>query len=490
MNREIKDINDEFIVSVYCGPQPPIEVKGVSYPDRVTEEQFKLLKDLGVNLSYGQCDIMNSPTEPYAFKALEICSKIGMGYLVKDQISREYCSLGNPFKGKTYRDYRTLTEEEKVEIDERFKNSILRYKDYPSFKGIIFVDEPGTEMFDGISRASKVFHEVYPEKVFLVNQYPYNTNRRDYQFAVWQDDGKTELRKEFEFILDKTKSSYDGFYVHNNVQKYEIFLDEFFSKVDTNVYSWDLYAFRDWFGYNTLVMRGIYEMPLIAQKFCEKYGLNFWIFLQCGGLWDAHAKVTTFAEVQLSVSLAMALGAKGIQLYTGCFPNDCLPKRAERSGVIDEYGNTTNQYDFYKCAFRQLKAVQKYIVSSNFTGVITEGTYYDRTPDVEGLKALDVTDIYKGKFPIYGNHEKTTPYKDIAKVTADYQVLVSCFEKDGKRAYMVVNTSPVVSTTATIEFDAERKIKLVQAGESYDYVVDKVTITNLPAGENCLIVIE
>ena len=237
-------------------------------------------------------------------------------------------------------------------------------------------------------------------------------------------------------------------------------------------------------------MRGLYEIPLIAQKFCEKYGMKFWMFLQCGGLWDDHAKVTTFAEVQLSVSIAMALGAKGIQLYTGCFPNDCLPKVVERSGVIDEYGNTTNQYDFYKYAIRQLKAVQKYIVSSNFKGVITSGTYYDRTPDVEELKQLDVTDIYKGKFPIYGNHEKTVPYKDIAKVTADYQVLVSCFEKDDKRAYLVVNTSPVVATTATIELDKEHKIKLVQAGDSCDYVMDKITITNLPAGENCLLVIE
>ena len=79
---------------------------------------------------------------------------------------------------------------------------------------------------------------------------------------------------------------------------------------------------------------------------------------------------------------------------------------------------------------------------------------------------------------------------DILKVVADYQVMVSCFEKDGKRVYLVVNTSPVVSTTATIEFDVEYKIKLVQAGDSCDCVMDKITITNLPAGENCLLVIE
>lgn len=486
----MQELNNEYIVSVYCGPQPPIEIDGVLYPDRIKEEQFLLLKDLGVNLSYGQCDIMNSPTELYAFKALEICDKVGMGYLVKDQISREYCSLGKEFKGYKYKDYRTLTEAEKIDLDERFRQSILRYSNYKSFKGIIFVDEPGTEMFDGIQRAYSVFKSVYPDKVFLVNLYPYNTNSRDFQFAVWQDDGKAELREELQFKVDKTRSNYDGFYVHNIIKKYKIYLDEFFSKVKTSIFSWDLYPFRDWYGYNTLVMRGLYEIPLIAKEFCEKYDLKYWMFLQCGGLWDAHAKVTTFADVQLSVSLAMALGAKGIQLYTGCFPNDCLPKKTERSGVIDEFGRTTNQYDFYRYAIRQLKAVEKYIISANLTGVIMSGEYYDRTPSVEKLKELDVTDIYKGKFPIYGDYENTTPYKEIVEVIADYQVLVSCFEKDGKSLYMIVNTSPVVFTSTTINFNSNYNVKLIQAGETMCLESNHIDIRNLPAGENVLVVFE
>ena len=108
-------MKNKFVVSVYCGPQPPINVDGKQYPDRMVKEQFELLKDLGVNTVYGQCDIMNLETEVYAFRALEICDELGMDYFVKDLISREYCSLGEKMFNKYhFKDFRNLTEEEKV----------------------------------------------------------------------------------------------------------------------------------------------------------------------------------------------------------------------------------------------------------------------------------------------------------------------------------------------------------------------------------------
>ena len=481
-------MGNKFLISVYCGPQPPIEVDGIKYPNKIVKDQYQLLKDLGINTIYGQCDIMNTETEEYAFRALTICCELEIDYFVKDLIAREYCSLGEKmFKKYQFKDFRKLTESEKKELDERFKSSILRYGKYKSFKGIIFVDEPGMEMFEGISRACEVFKSVYPDKIFLVNHYPYNTNQRDYQFSVWQDNGKDPLRKELEFKLDKNKASYDGFYMHNNVEKYEFFINDFFSRVDTNVFSYDLYPFRDWYGYETLVMRGIYEMPLIANELCKKYNLEYWQFLQCGGLWDDHAKVTTFADVQLSVSLAMALGAKGMQLYTGCFPNDCLPRVKEISGVIDEYGNITNQYNFYRYAFRQAKAIECYLVPAVLKKVILDGEYYDKTPDVEGLKALDVSDIYKGKFPIYGNYE-TRQYNELVSVESDYQVLVSCFELNGKSLFMVVNTSPLITSSAKLNFDKERELVIIQGGCTFKINTKSFKIRNLPAGENLLII--
>ncbi len=480
-------MDNKFVISVYCGPQPPIKVNGVEYPDRVVREQYQLLKDLGVNTVYGQCDIMNTETEEYAFRSLEICGDLGIDYFVKDLISREYCSLGEPmFKKYQFRDYRLLSEQDRLELDERFKQSILRYGKYSSFKGIIFVDEPGEEMFDGIARANKVFKSIYPDKIFLVNHLPYNTYSRQYQFSGWQDNHNNDIKDVFDFKIDYEKLIYDGFYSHNNISRYEYFLDSYFTKVQSEVYSYDLYPFRDWYGYDTLVMRGLYEMPLIANEYCKKYNLQYWQFLQCGGLWDDHAKVTTFADAQLSVSLAMALGAKGLQLYTGCFPNDCLPRTKEISGVIDEYGKITNQYDFYRYAFRQAKAIEEYIVSATLKKVIVEGEYYYKTPDVKELKELDVTDIYKGKFPPYGDYE-VKEYKELKSVQADYQVLVSCFDLGEKSLFLVVNTSPLIAASALLKFDKEYKFTIIQNGNKTEIIDSELKIRNLPAGENLLI---
>ena len=105
-----KKLQDEIVITTYCGPQPPCNVDGVDYPDRVTLEQYKLLKDNGLNMVFGHEDLMNSPCEHLAFRALDICQELGLAYMVRDKITEEYFSLGTRHK-----DFRKLTEEEKLE---------------------------------------------------------------------------------------------------------------------------------------------------------------------------------------------------------------------------------------------------------------------------------------------------------------------------------------------------------------------------------------
>ena len=54
---------DEILIMPYCAPQPEYTYKGEYFPSRITEEQFKLLKDCGINMVMGHEDMMNSPTE-------------------------------------------------------------------------------------------------------------------------------------------------------------------------------------------------------------------------------------------------------------------------------------------------------------------------------------------------------------------------------------------------------------------------------------------
>ena len=483
-------MTDKYIISTYCSPQPPLVVDEVRYDNRVTLRQYSLLKELGVNLAYGQTDIMNSDTEHYAFDALEICGELDMGYLVKDLIAREYCSLGETmFKRYKFADFRKLNEQQRGELDKRFEVSLRRYGKYKAFKGIIFVDEPGSEMFEGIARAKKVFDKVYPDKIFLVNLLPYYSYDYLFQFGFQESlKEKEQIKKEYVFQRDYDRIKYDGFYWDNNIERYEYHIKQFFDTVKPSIYSYDAYPFFVHHGMNTLVHKVLYEMPQIAHIFCNRLKMDFWIFLQCGGRWsgDEHTKVTNFADVQLSVSMAMACGAKAMQLYTGCYSNDCLPNNGEISGVIDEFGNVTNQYDFYRYAFRQSKAVERYLVPAKLEGMILSGEYFDQTASVEEMKRLEIGDIYKGKLPEYAGYEISS-YKELSCVKANYQCLVSCFELRGNSVFLVVNTSPVIAADIVLNFDKSYEFKLIQAGGESRCQGDTVTIKSLPAGENVLV---
>ena len=479
-----------FIISVYCGPQPPIEINGIKYPDRITEDQFLLLKDLGVTMVYGQCDIMNTETEEYAFRSLDICEKLGLDYLVKDLISREYCSLGEPMFGKyLFKDYRKLSEDERRELDIRFENSLNRYKNKKAFKGIIFVDEPGAEMFAGIARAKRVFDRVCKGKIFLVNHQHHCCDPAFYQFGGWQIKKDENISDEYKFVQDRTRFKYDGFFKDNALSRYENFIEKYFDTVKSEIFSYDIYPFIEYRGlYAT--NKALYELPQLAKKICDKYGLTYWNFLQCGGKWDGLAKVTNFAEVQLSVSVAMATGAKGLEIYTGCFPNDCLPKTKEESGVIDEFGRTTEQYDYYRAALCQAKAAEKYIDPAELKGIVVNGEYYDGNPSVEVLRdEYEMNDIYKGKLPVFSDYE-LKEYEELKEVISETQVIVSCFVRNGKSVFMVVNTSTVIATRVKLVFDGETEYIRVQNGRAAKGRGASVEEISLPAGENFVIAIE
>ena len=67
MNYVEQIFRDEIVISPYCGPQPVYQRGETTYPDRICEEQFRLLKNCGINVVFGHEDLMNTPTEDKAF---------------------------------------------------------------------------------------------------------------------------------------------------------------------------------------------------------------------------------------------------------------------------------------------------------------------------------------------------------------------------------------------------------------------------------------
>ena len=475
MNYVEQIFRDEIVISPYCGPQPVYRRGETTYPDRICEEQFRLLKNCGINVVFGHEDLMNTPTEDKAFEAMDICQKLGMGYMVRDVLSYEYCSDG---ADKTH--YSSLTEEQKQELDQRYEVSLLRYKDHPAFAGVMFIDEPGESSFEGIARGKAVFDRVCPGKAFYVNLFPYYISAYAYQYG--REQGGTYVDPLYTPL------------VYSNLDRYKVHLDRFLKTVDPAFVSFDAYPFVGRKEAENAIHRSLWDMTQYVAYICAQQGRDYWHVLQCGGRWcnDWNTRITTAADVCLQVSVALGYGAKTLQLYPGCFPNCCIGG-IEHSSLIDEWGNLTEQYPLFQYAFMQVKAIQKHLVHAKLKGMIVSNSpYFGLLPSKEKIKEVLGRDkngemeIFDGQLCPDGNIQ-VSEYKQLKKVESTSQCIVSCFENEEETVYFLWNNSAYAASDVTLTFDDDYIYEHTQRTVTDTSEGKTLTIHALPAGENVLI---
>ncbi len=466
---------DEILIMPYCSPQPAYTYQGEIFPNRITLEQYELLKSCGMNMSMGHEDMMNSPTEHLAFEALDICEKLGMKYLVKDYLFYEYYGTRNGNKH-----YSLKTPQEREDLDRRLEESLKRYKDHPAFGGVLFVDEVGLAGMEGVRRGMEVFNRVCPDKIFLSTLFPMYSSPKCYQHG-WAD-----LDMEFdERILP---------YKQENIDRFKFYFENYLNIVDPHILNYDLYPFAQTAGAENMVHRGMYDMTQYITGEARRLGKEYWHTLQVGGRWcdDKRIRITSMGEVNLGVSVALAYGAKALILYTGCFPNCCYGS-IEHSGVIDMHGNITEQYPLYQYAFMQVKAIQKYLVNADLKAmVLSDSPYFGLMPEQSVIDEIENRDLgagkalFVGEFHRYGNI-MTDSHQALKKVESTSQVIVSCFENAGETVYFLFNNSPYVATDVTLTFDDAYIYEHIQRTVTDKSEGKEMKIYALPAGENVLI---
>ena len=472
----IKEVmQNEILIAPYCGPMTAYIKDGVHYPNRIIQEQYQLLKDCGVNVVYGNQERMNTPTEDQVFEALDICEKLGLVYFVLDQITYEYC--GRNEQGKLYTQF---TEAEKKCLDRRFEESLRKYKDHPAFGGILFVDEPGSASFPGIRAGKEVFDRVCPGKRFYVNLYPMYISPQQYQYGWTRVTGETDPEYEP--------------YKQTNLERYKHYFKQYMEIVDPDMVSFDAYPFMVVREANNAVHRALWDMTQYVSAECRKRGIEYWHFLQVGGRFvgGEQQRITTMGDVSLGISVALGYGAKALELYTGCFPNLCIGSR-EHSGLIDAFGNITEQYPMHQYAFMQVKAIEKYLVHAKLVAqLVSDAPYYGLLPSHEEIRRMEDLDkgagdcIFDGTFLPDGNIQ-VSEYGALKGITSTSQCIVSCFEKDGETFYFLWNNSPYAASDVTLHFDDEYVYECTQRTVIDRYEGKDLTIHALPAGENVLV---
>ena len=476
MNYTDKTLNDEIIISVFCSPEGAFIKNGVEYPNRINEEQYKLLKDCGINVIYSHEIFVDRPESvAELFKSLDICEKLGLIFFVRDAITYQYC-----WKHEGEKLYRELTDEQKADLDARFEANLRIYKDHPAFGGVLFADEPGSANFEAIKAGKAVFDRVCPGKRFYTNLFPKYSSSERLQYGVGFHDGPID--PEYEIL------------VHTNLERFQHHFTQFMDIVDPDIVSCDAYTYWDIGGIANTVHRAQWDMTQYVSDECRKHNKEYWHFLQVGGRFDgeSHLRITNFGEVNLGVSIALGYGARALELFTGCSPN-CFQQTGSHDGIIDGFGNRTEQYPMYQYAFMQVKTIEKYLVHAKLKAqVVSDAPYFGLLPDAKVIRAVEDQwkgagdTIFDGTFLPDGNIQ-VAEYGALKGVTSTSQCIVSCFEKNGETVYFLWTTSPYAASELTVLFDDEYVYECTQRTVTDRYEGKDLTIHALPAGENALI---
>ena len=460
-----------FPTAVYCSPQSACEFGGVRYPNRITQQQYDLLAEAGVNLFFGQSEVVGTRTEKDVSAALDCAARAGAGYLARFSEALEYCSLGE----RGFPDYRKLSPAGRQSLDDRFARSLEKYANHSAFYGICFRDEPGTEMFRGIAAAKKIFEKVCGNKFFYLNMFPYYISAEHFEFG---GPGVAQSTRK-EFATDRT-----------NIERYKTYVEEYLDVVAPEIFSYDAYPFLTLGeGAETGVHEVLYDIPGYLAELERKRGIPFWMFLQQGGRWegDPTVRIPNSAEHRLQFNVALAYGVKGLQLFPGCYPNDWLHDNMCRAGLVDRLGNPTLFYAYFKREMRQVKLAGPELMGAERTGVMLSGDFYGLLPERSVLEKVPFQEcIYQGKLP--GNEVgRLFDHEPLSEIKATSQILTGCFEKGKQRLYYVVNNSVATSANAILEFSKEITGNIVRDGERSKFAGRTLRLPALQAGEGVLV---
>ncbi len=424
-------MTSEFLSVVFCPPTGPWE----NVPDRLGDRVFETLRSVGVNriAAYGMDDRLETRERTFTQ-----CEKFGIGYLPCVPSAEDYCRV-LPQNGK--KSWGELTNQEKQELDSRFVKEVEAYLPYPAFRGVFFEDECGYLSFPGIAHAKGVFDVHFPGYEFHANFFSYSINE-DIFWGGMAFHGHPGAAKGLQLPFDLTGDMAITF--QNRFRFYDVLVEGLLSRTHFELISQDKYPFESfWPEVPTSVHRALFELNAFLKKKAVKYGSSYYNFMQVGQ-WSDCNRPMTFGEMALQMNVTVAYGAAGFGWFPGVFPLDWRKEPGFQSGAqggaafIDLQGKPTVYAQWAGKLNRFLSDFSEDIVNAQLLGAAAYGSYrngfcWDK------VKALpDSECIYNGQIP------EILQYTD-ERITAQCtnQLLLSTFQKDGKRRYYGVNTSSV-----------------------------------------------
>jgi len=431
----------KFISAIFCAPTGAWG----KYPDKLTDDVFKALASVGINRIFGFGMDMRDET---IIRTMTMCEKYGMGYLVTLPCFWDYTRLVGKDGKKPYAEF---SEEEKADLDKRFVAEISRYSKYKAFRGIFFEDETGYVTFPAVAHAKEVFESNFVGYEFHVNLYSYSITEQ----IFWCGTAESAIPKVKPFeLVGNLEIKFE-----NRFRFYEKLVDGLLSQSNFSFISQDRYPFLD-FGDTvpTSVHKALFELNAFMKKKSVQYNVKFYNYMQVGQ-WCGTRSLTK-GEMALQMNVTAAYGADGFAFFPGVFPLDWMENCNEAAfgsgacGFIDRQGALTKYVNWVKELDGFFTEIEDDILASRFLGTWAYGNYNNGF-DAEKIK--DVPDsecIFIGELP----EDFRFCDKNI-KVKCSNAVMLSVFEREGKRRYYAVNLSSVYSNKVEIELpECEYKV--------------------------------
>ena len=220
------------------------------------------------------------------------------------------------------------------------------------------------------------------------------------------------------------------------------------------------------YGEETYLRKGYYQNLATIRDASIRANIPFWTYIQTCS-WYADGRLPTNAELRWNINTSLAYGAKGIQYFCGVVPYSSGGETFD-GAIFDGAGVPTLMYHYVKLMNKQIQNIDHILMNSRSMGVIYSGElpqFYTVNSNLS-YTALSAEQNALEK-PTLGT---LTSYGMIKEVYGN--VLVGCFDYNGKEAYYVVNNSTQNYTGANLWFkDSENAYSgtIYGMGSNFDY---------------------
>ena len=322
-------------------------------PDLINEEQYRLIKEAGINVVYGLYNnaILNLND---VFRSLQHASANDILYIVRDhQVSGAY-------------------EDEDYEI---LVSALSKYMNENGFGGVMVTDEPGTLSFDNLGNLHENFKKILPDKAFYINMLPNYASKN--QLVNGAAGGSRS----------------------DDTITYERYMREYIEKVKPEFYSFDFYPYV---GLETGKIRnGYFNQISTIKAICDQANIPYWVFIQASSWSPSSLRVPNEEEVNWQVATSLAYGSKGIQ-YFMYYTSMEVGAESFIGGMVDQNGNKNPMYDYVKTVNSHIKTIEHVLMNAAHKGIMVHGNSIDKVPSKDILDEYSVLKSISGSAAIVG----------------------------------------------------------------------------------------